>query len=119
MATFPTTLPAPLVSGYALNPIDPTIRTDMEAGSKRARRRTKSRNDSVDVSWRFTDAQMATFRTWFDDDAEAAGGAGWFTISLAIGATGSDSVEARFSGIWQASVVHGMIWTVTAQLEVR
>jgi hypothetical protein len=119
MATWPSTLPVPSYDGYALDPVDPVIRTDMEVGSGRSRRRTKARNDKINVTWRLTDAEMATFRTWFDDDAQAAGGSAWFTTTLATGATGLDSVEARFSGMWKGSLSGGMNWTITATLEVR
>jgi hypothetical protein len=119
MPTFPATLPAPTFDGYALSPVDPVIRTEMEVGSPRARRRTKARNDKIDVTWIFTDAQMASFRTWFDSDAEAAGGAAWFTVALAVGTTGIDGVEARFAGIWKSTLTPGMNWSVSAQLEIR
>lgn len=119
MAAFPATLPAPSYSGYGLDPVDPTIRTDMEAGNARARRRTKARNDRINVTWRFTDAQMAIFRTWFDDDAEAAGGAAWFTVALAVGNTGIDAVEARFAGVWKSTLMPGLFWDVSATLEIR
>lgn len=118
MATFPGTLPAPQLDGYALNPIDQTIRTDMEVGSARSRRRTATRQDKVQCSWKFTDAQMDTFRTWFDNSAECAGGAAWFTISLPVGATGIDSKTARFVGAFQATLLPGLNWRVSATLEV-
>lgn len=91
----------------------------MEFGAPRVRRRTLSRNDRVSVVWKFTDAQMATFRTWFESSTEAAGGSAWFYISLAIGTTGIDSVEARFTGMYQASLMEGLNWSVSATLEVR
>lgn len=119
MATWPTTLPAPQLSGYQVAPVDPSIRTDMEFGAPRVRRRTLARNDRVQVSWTMTDAQFAAFRTWFDDDAEAAGGSAWFYITLAVGQTGTDSVEARFTGPYQASLLGGLNWSVSATLEVR
>ena len=79
MATWLTTLPRPQVAGYAIAPVDVTVRTDMEAGLPRVRRRSAARNDQVSVAWRFTDAQMATFRAWFDGDC--ANGASWFTVA--------------------------------------
>ena len=121
MATWLSTLPDPLVPGYGLNPIDQVIHTDMEGGGSRSRRRSAARKDKVSCSWKFTDAQFALFRDWFDDDvAGADGGAAWFTISLPVGATGIDSVEAKFAGIWQSKPISGLLtWEVSATLEVR
>lgn len=121
MAAWPATLPRPLVTGYQLAPADPVIRSDMEVGAARARRRSAARNDQVAVTWHFTAAEMAVFRAWFDDDsAGAAGGAAWFSgIDLALGTTGLVSSEVRFTGVWQASAEPGLNWSVTARLEVR
>lgn len=119
MATWPATLPKPNQPGYQLTPVDPTIRTQMEVGAPRTRRQTKARNDRVTLEWSFTDAQMAIFRAWFDNDSEAAGGASWFTIDLAIGDTGMESHEAKFDGIWKGSLQDGLNWRVSATLEVR
>lgn len=119
MAAWPSTLPPPLASGYSLKPVDATVRTDMEAGAARVRRRTNARNDRLSVSWVMTDAQLAIFRAWFDNAAEAAGGAAWFSTSLAIGTTGIVALEARFAGPWQAALLGGLNWSVSAELEVR
>ena len=119
MATWPTTLPAPLYSGYGLDPLDQTIRTDMEAGNKRTRRRTSARNDMLALNWRFTDAEMNIFRTWFDDATEADGGSAWFNTRLMIGTGGSVNVEARFASALKATLQPGPIWDVQAQVEVR
>lgn len=119
MATWPTTLPAPNLSGYQLSPVDQVMRTEMEFGAARARRRSYARNDRITVGWVLTDAQMDIFRTWFENDAEAAGGAAWFSISLRIGDTGATTQEARFLGPFSASLQKASLWSVTAQLEVR
>lgn len=117
MATWPTTLPRPLVAGYAIAPVDANVRTDMEAGTPRVRRRSAARNDQVSVFWRFTDAQMAAFRTWFDGDC--ANGASWFAVDLNTGDAGLRSVQARFVGPWQSEMQPGPRWQVSAKLEVR
>ncbi len=119
MATFPITLPAPNASGYAVNPVDQTARTEMEVGAARTRRRTLARNDKVSLSWTFKDAEFATFRTWFDNAAECAGGASWFTISLPIGSGGLVSVEARFVGPFKAAHLMALNWNVSADVEIR
>ncbi|MDT3708176.1 MAG: hypothetical protein ROZ09_15245 [Thiobacillus sp.] len=119
MATWPTTLPSPEKDGYQITPMAQTIRTEMETGMPRVRRRSAARMDQVTVAWKFTDAQMQIFRTWFNSATDAAGGASWFTIDLAVGETGVEPVEARFSGEWTADMLAGINWRVSAKLEVR
>lgn len=115
MATWPSTLPQPLLSGYGVEPVDQTLRTDMEVGSPRVRRRTSVRNDQIPVSWLFDATQFSAFRTWFDGDA--AGGAAWFTVALPLG--DADSTEARFTEAWRAEKLSATHWRVTGKLEVR
>lgn len=119
MATWPTTLPAPKLSGYQLQPAPQSLRTDMESGAARSRRRSYARNDRVGVSWLMTDAEFAAFRIWFESDTEAAGGSAWFYISLWVGGTGATSQEAQFIDDYQAVLADHAKWSVTAQLEVR
>jgi hypothetical protein len=121
MATWPATLPLPTVSGYQLAPGDQTVRSDMSVGAPRARRITAARNDQVTAQWLMDDAQLAAFRTWFEDDVDGiAGGAAWFTgLSLAVGG-GLTSPDCRFVGPFTASLLTGtLLWQVTAKLEVR
>lgn len=120
MATWPSTLPAVSLSGYSIEPVDQTVRTDMEVGSPRVRRRTAARLDIVSASWLFTDAQMATFRAWFENSTTGvSGGAGWFTIELPMGDGGVVSSDARFVGVPKPQMLPGKHWSVTASLEVR
>lgn len=119
MATWPTTLPAPILDGYALDPLDQTIRTDMEFGAARTRRRSTAQNDKLNVAWIFTRAQMAAFRTWFTDAAQAAGGSAWFDLVVDTGEGAAASQSCRFSGPWKAAFRGAGIWSVSATLEVR
>jgi hypothetical protein len=90
----------------------------MEAGAKRVRRRTKARHDVFNAAWQLTDAQMDTFRTWFEGDCQD--GAAWFTISIPDGKLGFATVDARFiDGKYNADVDEGLIWVVSASLEVE
>ena len=118
MATWPTTLPT-VNTNYGLDPVDQTIRTEMESGAARTRRRTTARNDHVTVAWVMTDAQLAIFRAWFDNPSQAAGGASWFTIRLAIGTTGLVSCTARFISGYKVSHLTNLNWSVSANLEIR
>lgn len=120
MATWPASLPNPSSDGYQVKPADQTVRTDMDSGTARQRRRTTARNDKVSASWFMTDTQLAAFRTWFYDTATGiSGGTGWFTVTLALGLTGLTSVDARFAGPYSVSHAGGLQWNVTAELEVR
>ena len=118
MAAWPATLPKPTPS-YGIAPVDQTLRTEMEGGAARVRRRTSARNDHVSVVWVMSDAQLTIFRAWFDNAAQATGGASWFTINLAIGTTGLVSTTARFVGVYKVSHLNMLNWTVTADLEIR
>lgn len=119
MATFPTSLPTPLATGYGITPQPQTIRTEMETGSPRVRRRSAVRIDHIDVGWVFTDAQMDIFRTWFDSPTDCAGGASWFTITIKSGDGSTVSADARFMQDWKSQLAGRAMWNVTAQLEVR
>jgi hypothetical protein len=121
MSSWPTTLPNINLAGYSLSPVDQTIRTEMESSTSRARRRTSARNDRLSVSWVMTDAEFATFRTWFDADSStgAAGGAAWFTIKAGIGEGGLTTLEARFIGPFTATGLGALLWDVSGNLEVR
>ena len=120
MATWPSTLPAPRLSGYVVSPTDQTIRTDMEAGNSKVRRRTAARVDTLDVSWSFTETQFDTFRDWFEDSSTGiSSGATWFTVTLATGTGSKASISARFSGAFVATLNAFNMWTVNAKLETR
>ena len=119
MAAYPSTLPAPLAAGYAVRPVDQTIRTEMDVGAARVRRRTRARLDRVPVSWVYTDAQLATFRTWFDEDTGAAGGAAWFDITLKVDGGGTTAVEGRFMAAPSYDFLGADLWRASAELEVR
>jgi hypothetical protein len=116
MATWPTTLPSP-TSGFSIAPVDQTIRTDMEVGSARVRRRTSARNDMMTTTWLMTNDQVAIFRTWFTTTIN--GGVTWFTVSLPVGSTVYSSVNARFKGPYTIDHVGGIYWKINGTLEIQ
>ncbi len=120
MASWPTSLPNPTVNGYTVAPVDATVRTPMEVGADRTRRRTFARNDRLTLGWQMTDAQYTAFRAWFDDNSTGInGGASWFTVTLPIGTNGMQSVNAKFVGPFQAAAFGVLNWTVTGTVEIR
>ena len=120
MAAFPPSLPLPQQSGYKLEPIPQVVMTDMEVGSSRARRRTKTRQATLSVLWLFTEEQFKTFNDWFYAEGTGiAGGSSWFDITLLTGTGALASRPARFKdGAFKADL-NGVIWTVNASLEIR
>ena len=115
VANYPTQLPAPLINGYALQPQDVGIRTSMEGGVARTRKRFGARPiTTVPVNWIMNQNQFALFDTWMLTYARE-----WFSIHLA-GGLGLQAVLARLVGTW-TSVPAGSsaLWSVSATLEVR
>lgn len=118
MAVWPATLPAPLATDYGFDITDATVRTDMDSGPARVRRRFTAAPDMLSASWKFTEAQMAIFRTFFEADAQH--GAAWFDLSLKDGrAAGAVTREVRFASPWRAAWIPGFGWHVSATLEAR
>lgn len=119
MASFPDSLPKPLAEPYRLDALDAVLRTDMEIGAPRARRRTKARLDRVRLSWILTDAQMIIWRAWWDSALHASAGASWVTMTLAFGDGGLRAREVRFTGPWSARPFGGLKWIVEVDAEAR
>ena len=118
MASWPTTLPSPKLSGYKLTPLDQVIRTDMEGGNTRTRRRTTARVDKFAVAFDFNETQMAAFRAWYELDTGADGGNAWFTIAIPTGYGGVSSVSAKMT-LAGADFIGRGAWIVSGQFEVR
>lgn len=119
MATWPSTLPDPLMTGYELQATDPTIRTDMDAGSARVRRRNTATPDHVSLRFMLTEAQMAIFRAFWESDFMS--GAAWVYMPIKDGRTASvSSKECRpVSGAFKSLMASATHWAVEFQVEVR
>ena len=121
MATWP--LPNVKPQGtFNLAPMDQTIRTDMDSGMPRVRRRTSKRLDNFTTSWLMTMDEINTFRDWFDSSTGADGDAGWFVINLPIGTAANSYYKqciCRFKGPGTISHVAGIYWKLDGTLEVQ
>ena len=58
---WPDTLPTPSAPGFDLSPVDQAIRTNMEVGAQRVRRRTEADFDRVTMAWKFNPYEMDAF----------------------------------------------------------
>ena len=97
--TWPTTLPLPSVEGYGLTPQEAVLRTDMESGPARQRRRFRQTPTRITVRWLFSETQFALFEAWYKYHADEGGQ--WFEITL-LGGLGLLPHEARFTRQFEA-----------------
>lgn len=116
---WPSTLPPPLLAGYSLETGDNTIRTDMDTGPARVRRRSTAAPDTVGFSVLLNAEQMVIFRAFWDTDWQS--GAAWVRFQLKTGRTsGSTLLECRpVPAKWKAQPISDVHWHVSLTVEVR
>lgn len=117
MATWPATLPTPLLSGYQGDSGVNIQRTEMDAGAARQRLRFGEAPDELSVSWKFKPAEMLIFKAFWKTDINH--GTDWFLMDLHIG-NGLQTYEVRIiGGQYQYQVLPGLNWQVNAKVELR
>lgn len=115
--TWPDTLPLPTVQGYNVEPGETIIRTEMDAGLARHRRRFTDVPSKVSVRWIMRRDQYAIFEGWYRWHARE--GASFFTITL-LGGLGLLDQEARFTRQFSSRLLAGgTLWEVQSELEIR
>jgi hypothetical protein len=114
--TWPTTLPLPSVEGYGLTPQEAVLRTDMESGPARQRRRFRQTPTRITVRWLFSEFEFAIFEAWYKFQADEGGQ--WFEITL-TGGLGLLAHEARFTRQFEAQLLSAQRWQVKSELEIR
>lgn len=113
---FPVTLPKPSMRQYSLTPVNNVIRTEMESGPARTRRRYISVPTDVSVVWTLTRAELDAFQTFYRE--AIYDGAGWFLMPVVMG-DGEALRKSRFKQPYEAATVaNEHVWRVTATLEV-
>lgn len=113
---FPEKLPYPTTEGYAIKPGEAIVRTDMEAGPARQRRRYEQTPSKISVRWVMNREQFSLFEAWYKYHAKE--GAEWFYITL-LGGLGLLEQEARFTQQFEAKLLNGYLWEITSELEIR
>jgi len=114
--SWPERLPLPTVEGYTVRPQEAILRTEMEAGPARQRRRFTTTPSRIAVRWILSCSQFALFEAWYHWHAQEGGA--WFEISL-LGGLGLTLHEARFTCQWEARLKGGQLWEVVSELEIR
>lgn len=113
MTVFPATLPAPLVSGFSETLPDNTIRTAMDMGPAKLRRRTTANVGKMGVSYLLTSAQLDILIAFYQTDT--GGGILPFTFTHPRTAA---SLSCRFTQVVSSTTSDGINYAVTIQLEI-
>ena len=119
MATidYPVGLPMPLRNGYDTNHVSPMMRTEMQTGRARQRRRYTSVPTMASVSWIMTEKQAQLFEGFFR--WTLLDGTEWFNLDL-LTPLGLKPYEVRFAEMYNGPTLTGRdLWTFTAELEIK
>ena len=115
-ARFPDLLPLPLVEDYSITPNEAIIRTQMESGTARQRRRFDSVPSKITVKWFMNASQFSLFEAWYKYHAKE--GAELLVFSY-LGGVGVLEEEARLTQQFTARLQNGILWAITSELEIR
>ncbi len=113
MVTWPAALSAPALNSYIESPPKNTIRTQMDKGPSKVRRRTTSNVRPISFNLKLTPAEVTTLDTFYD--TTTASGAIEFDYTHP---RTSAAVTARFVSIPQYSEVEGVLYNCAIQLEI-
>ena len=117
LVSWPAQLPPPEQSGYAIQHVSPTQRTQMVSGRARQRRVYTSVPSNVAVQWFLTEQQAQLFEAFFR--YAITDGADWFLLPLKTPMFTGD-YECRFTGIYEGPVLIAYDkWTVSATIEIK
>ncbi|WP_205169123.1 hypothetical protein [Burkholderia sp. LMG 13014] len=114
LVAWPERLPAPMAAGYSYQPQTPFIRTNMDTGVARQRRRFVSVPSQVSVTWLLNRELLALFEAFVHYDL--LDGACWFSAVIYNGMERRD-VKARMIGGFKVDNVDPRFWRVSATLE--
>jgi hypothetical protein len=117
MISYPSVLPAP-TRDYSLTINNSAIRTQMESGRYRQRRRFLDSENTISVKWLFTDAEFQLFESWTFHALDGA--TSWFECPVLVSGGGVTTHQVRIqSGSLQAALNRDGGWTVTSVMDVE
>ena len=117
LVSWPTQLPLPEQSGYAIQHVNPLQRTQMVSGRARQRRVYTSVPSNVAVQWFLTEQQAQLFEAFFR--FVITDGADWFMCTLKT-PLGLMPYECRFNGIYEGPVLTSFNkWTFSGTIEIK
>ena len=113
MATWPSSLPNPLIDGYSETLADNVIRTSMDYGAQQVRKRTSSNSGGLELTYLLTEAQLDTLRDFYEGDA----GYGSIAFDFTHPRT-AETVSCRFKTPLSFGTKDGKNYRVAVSLEV-
>ena len=117
LVSWPTQLPLPEQSGYAIQHVSPLQRTTMVSGRARQRRVYTSVPFNVAVQWFLTEQQAQLFEAFFR--YSITDGADWFLLPLKTPMF-TGNYECRFAGIYEGPTLTTFNkWTISATIEIK
>lgn len=109
-------LPRPLADGYGLTAMPATIRTEMDNGTPRQRRRFTRTLTAGSLSFNFRAEQFALFDSWWR--STLLDGTAWFQIQLRNGL--SDVLwTVRGTAVPEATLQGTDVWHVNWKVEIE
>jgi hypothetical protein len=115
---FPSNLPAPLLSDHSLKQQSNLLRTKMDSGHSRVRRRFKSVSTVNKASWLLKNAEAAAFEGFIEH--ALYGASAWFLMDV-LTPLGMVEHEVRFitSPMEDYKALNALWWQYSAQIEIK
>ncbi|MBR8084566.1 hypothetical protein [Burkholderia vietnamiensis] len=114
LVAWPDRLPAPMAAGYSYQPQAPFIRTNMDNGLARQRRRFISIPTQVSVTWTLSQEQLALFEAFVHYDL--LDGVCWFSAVVFSGME-RQNVKARMISAYKIDNIEPGVWKASVTLE--
>lgn len=113
--SWPALLPPPMIDGYSEKAKPTFIRTEMDSGRARNRRRAVTGAVQFEQTYRLTQTQLAVFEDWWEN--VVFGGAADALMPI-YGGQGKRMVQCSFSDTpSKARVPDSKIWEVSLTME--
>lgn len=116
MIKFPAILPAPSQE-FSITPDTNMVRTNMESGRTRQRKKNTQRFYSAQVTWQFDDMEFSAFKGFLY--YEAQDGASWFEANLFTGESLTLHKMRLVNGQYTASYTTWGGWAVSATVDLE
>ena len=113
MAIWPAALPAPALNSLRESPPDNAMRSNMDKGPAKVRRRTTANIRPMQFSLALDPDLVDVLDDFYNDDTFSGSIAFTFTHPRTL-----ETVQARFTGPPQYGEAEGAIYNVSVQLEI-